>query len=81
MITLRHITAAEVKHQQRERERERERERDKTRTRKRSKETLTDSERKKDRNIFHDGIRLCKFVFQPCSYINHIEKLKISTSQ
>ena len=30
MMTLRHITAPEVRHQQRERERERERERDKT---------------------------------------------------
>ena len=30
MVTLRHITAAEVRNQQKERERERERERDKT---------------------------------------------------
>ena len=37
MMTLRHITAAEVRHQQRER--------DKTRTRKSRKRTLTDREK------------------------------------
>ena len=49
MPTLRLITAAEVRHQQRERERDRMRERDKTLTRKRRKEILADRERERDR--------------------------------
>ena len=44
MMTLRHITADEVRHQQK-RERERERERDKTRKRRNA--TLTGRERKR----------------------------------
>ena len=59
MMTLRHITAAEERHQQRERERERERERDRVREIKTRKGNLT--ERETDRNIFHNWIRQCNF--------------------
>ena len=48
-MTLRHITAAEVSHQQRERERERER--DKTRTRKRRKGILRQGEKERQENF------------------------------
>ena len=51
MVTLRHITAAEVWNQQREIKRDREREGKETQPR----------ERKGGRNIFYDWIRHCNF--------------------
>ena len=54
MVTLRHITAAEVRNQQRERERELKRKRERE-----GKETQPNE--RGDRNIFHDWIRHCKF--------------------
>ena len=55
MVTLRHITAAEVRNQQREREREIKRERE------REGKVPQPKERKGDRNIFYDWIRHCNF--------------------
>ena len=55
MMTLRHITASEVHHQRRETEREREIKREI------EGKKPQPTERKRDRNIFHDGIRLCNF--------------------
>ena len=49
MVTLRHITAAEVRNQQREIKREREREGN----------APQPKEREGDRKIFHDCIRNC----------------------
>ena len=53
MMTLRHITAAEVRNQQKDRELKRERERE-------GKEPQL-KQREGDRNIFHDWIRHCNF--------------------
>ena len=53
MVTLRHITAAEVRIQQKEREIKSEREKE-------GKEPQT-RERKGGRNIFYDWIRHCNF--------------------
>ena len=49
MVTLRHITTAEVRHQQRERERERERVKDKKSTRKKRN---PNRQREKETRIF-----------------------------
>ena len=58
MVTLRHITAAEMRNQQREREREREIKREPERE---GKEPQP-KEREGDRNIFHDWIRHCNLT-------------------
>ena len=58
-MTLRHITAAEVRQQQRERERERDRVREIKSEQERK--GILPTERKRDRNIFHDWIRLPNF--------------------
>ena len=73
MMTLRHITAAEVHHQQREREREREREKD---VNQKEKERNSNRKREKDKNIFHDWIRHCNIYFYNLVKNNHIETEK-----
>ena len=73
-MTLRHITAAEVRNQQKRREREIKRKRERE-----GKETQ--SKERGDRKIFHDWIRHCNFTSFLTLLINKSNRKKLKKAK